>query len=32
MLTRFPLSRPWSHGADIAKSVATQLRSRTDLV
>ncbi|MEV0454812.1 hypothetical protein [Catellatospora methionotrophica] len=32
VLTRFPMSTAWSHGGDIAKSVATQLRTKTALV
>lgn len=32
VLTRFPLSTSWTHGGQIAKSVATQLRGKTDLV
>lgn len=32
VMTRPPLSKPWSIGGDTAKSIATQLRTRTDLV
>ncbi|GHJ50569.1 hypothetical protein Cs7R123_79110 [Catellatospora sp. TT07R-123] len=32
VMTRPPLSKPWSAGGDIARSVATQLRTATDLV
>ncbi|GAA1362626.1 MULTISPECIES: hypothetical protein [Catellatospora] len=32
VLTRFPLSTAWTHGGEIAKSVATQLRTKTELV
>ncbi|WP_155369029.1 serine hydrolase [Catellatospora vulcania] len=32
VLTRFPLSTSWTHGGTIAKSVAAQLRSKTELV